>query len=222
MSGKQAWTWDEIVLVLDVYLSGANATEDDPKVKDLIQLLSHPPGSVRALLRNFSHLDGKGGLSNASELTQRVWGQYARDRHGVRSDAKVIRKQVREMQESGWSQEQELLNGFAEAPEGRILTRYHLFRERNHKAIREKKQSVLRNAGRLVCEACGFDFAEKYGKRGEGFIECHHLKPVSELKPGSKTRQNDLALLCSNCHRMVHVSRPWLKMKELAHLIESP
>ncbi len=221
MSGKQKWTWDETVLVLEVYLSGANPTEDDPKVKDLIQLLSHPPGSVRALLRNFSYLDGKGGLPNASKPTQRVWGQYARDRHGVRSVAKVIRKQVREMQESGWSQE--LMNGFAEASEGRILTRYHLFRERNHELVKAKKQNVLRNAGRLVCEACGFDFAEKYGKRGKGFIECHHLKPVSELKPGNKTRLNDLALLCSNCHRMVHVSRPWLKMKELAHLVdESP
>ena len=98
--------------------------------------------------------------------------------------------------------------------------RYHLFRERNHELVKAKKQSVLRNAGRLVCEACGFDFAEKYGKRGKGFIECHHLKPVSELKPGNKTRLNDLALLCSNCHRMVHVNRPWLKMKELAHLID--
>jgi predicted HNH restriction endonuclease len=29
---------------------------------------------------------------------------------------------------------------------------------------------------------CGFDFKDKYGELGEGFAECHHTIPVSELK----------------------------------------
>jgi 5-methylcytosine-specific restriction protein A len=71
----------------------------------------------------------------------------------------------------------------------------------------------------LKCEACSFDFKATYGPRGARFIEAHHIKPVHTLVPGSKTRLEDLALFCSNCHRMVHVQRPWLTIQELKDLL---
>jgi 5-methylcytosine-specific restriction protein A len=53
--------------------------------------------------------------------------------------------------------------------------------------------------------ACNFDFGEIYGERGKGFIEVHHINPVSTLKSESQTNpKDDLIVLCSNCHRMVH------------------
>ncbi|SRR5260370_39271381 len=55
------------------------------------------------------------------------------------------------------------------------------------------------------CKACGFDFAKVYGSHGEGYIEVHHLRPVSSL--AEKTPVNpkeDMTVLCSNCHRMIH------------------
>ena len=56
---------------------------------------------------------------------------------------------------------------------------------------------------KLKCEVCDFDFENVYGKLGKGFVEVHHKKPVSE---GVRTTNldNDLAMLCSNCHRMIH------------------
>ena len=30
---------------------------------------------------------------------------------------------------------------------------------------------MLHEHGRLACEACGFDFAERYGELGEGFVD---------------------------------------------------
>ena len=56
------------------------------------------------------------------------------------------------------------------------------------------------------CMACGFDFAENYGEIGNEYIEAHHLKPISSLKEGeSRTiTEKDFAVLCSNCHRMIH------------------
>ncbi len=113
----------------------------------------------------------------------------------------------------------EIMGFIAEAPEGKIHTRSHIVRERNRKLVQRKKENVLRKTGRLVCAACGFDFAKKYGERGEGFIECHHTKPLSDLEPGSKTHLKDLVLLCSNCHSMIHAKRPWLEMKDLTRLI---
>jgi len=47
---------------------------------------------------------------------------------------------------------------------------------------------------------------------GRGFIQAHHTIPVSELRKESKTKVRDIALVCSNCHRMLHRRRPWLRI----------
>lgn len=55
------------------------------------------------------------------------------------------------------------------------------------------------------CQVCSFSFAEAYGTHGEGFIEVHHLYPVSEYdKEVDVNPLKDMAVLCSNCHRMIH------------------
>jgi hypothetical protein len=55
------------------------------------------------------------------------------------------------------------------------------------------------------CQVCGFDFEEKYGERGRGYIEVHHLVPVSQLKKETKVDPKaDMTVVCSNCHRMIH------------------
>jgi 5-methylcytosine-specific restriction endonuclease McrA len=114
---------------------------------------------------------------------------------------------------------EEVEQGMAEALEGRKVTVQHVRRERSRQLRREK----IKAAGEhLRCEACSFDFAHAYGERGRGFIECHHLIPVSELNPATPTRLEDLALLCANCHRMVHAKRPWLSIEELNRLLDAP
>ena len=105
------------------------------------------------------------------------------------------------------------------ALEGAVLTRLHRFRERDRGIVERRKAKVLKEAGTLACEACGFDFRKVYGPRGDGFIECHHTQPVSALKSGEKTKIADLALLCANCHRMIHVTRPWLTVEELKSVL---
>ena len=56
-----------------------------------------------------------------------------------------------------------------------------------------------------TCKACGFDFLKFYGERGKGYIEVHHKKPVSKLKEKTQIDpENDMEVLCSNCHRMIH------------------
>jgi hypothetical protein len=108
-----------------------------------------------------------------------------------------------------------------EFPEGKTLTRLHKYKERHSEAAKKKKSKVLSEKGLLVCEACDFDFVKVYGLLGEGFAECHHLIPVSALEPGHRTRFEDLAIVCSNCHSMLHRSRPMLSVAELRGLIAS-
>ena len=69
-----------------------------------------------------------------------------------------------------------------------------------------------------VCQCCGFDFRRVYGDLGEEYIEAHHLTPLSSLPEGktvSMDPQNDFAVLCSNCHRMVHKKNPPLPVEEV-------
>ena len=70
-----------------------------------------------------------------------------------------------------------------------------------------------------MCEACGFDFEQTYGNLGKDFAECHHSKPVSELKPGEKTKLTDLRIVCANCHRMIHRVRPWKTVAQINALV---
>lgn len=60
-----------------------------------------------------------------------------------------------------------------------------------------------------ACTICGFDFGQMYGANGEGFIEVHHLEPVSGLAPGTVVDPGrDLVPVCSNCHSIIHRRTP--------------
>ena len=61
---------------------------------------------------------------------------------------------------------------------------------------------------------CGFDFASTYGVLGERFIEVHHIVPLAQAG-ASKTKLTDLVLVCSNCHRMLHRTKPWISASQL-------
>jgi len=107
-------------------------------------------------------------------------------------------------------------NGY---PEGKQQLRIHLIRERDPRVIREAKRRYKQKNEELSCQACGFNFVKVYGEIGEDYIEGHHINPVSDQETESITRIEDIALLCSNCHKMIHRRRPWLCLDELKKLI---
>jgi 5-methylcytosine-specific restriction enzyme A len=80
--------------------------------------------------------------------------------------------------------------------------RYHRRIERNP-TTGEKVKAVHGHR----CQACGLLFTEVYGPLGEGYIEAHHLRPLSSLDEGisvAYSPKDDFAVLCANCHRMIH------------------
>ena len=106
-----------------------------------------------------------------------------------------------------------------EFSEGKLLLKTHLKRERNPKLISEAKKKFVTKNGRLFCEVCGFDFKEIYGDLGENFIEAHHTIPVSQMLDGEKTNIDDIVMVCSNCHSMIHRRKPWISKDELKLLL---
>ena len=90
------------------------------------------------------------------------------------------------------------------AIEGRRRLVLHLERERNQTVVRKKKaQAASRD-----CEVCRFSFGRDYGTHAADYCEVHHLLPLSEIEHATETRMEDLAILCSNCHRVVHLKNP--------------
>jgi 5-methylcytosine-specific restriction protein A len=71
------------------------------------------------------------------------------------------------------------------------------------------------------CEGCEFVFTQKYGNLGEKFIEAHHLKPISSLGYGplELNIDKDFAVLCSNCHSMIHRLDDPSNLEQLRKLI---
>ncbi len=104
--------------------------------------------------------------------------------------------------------------------EGEELITTHLAHERNAEVVSLAKLQFKENhSGKLFCEKCGFDFSVKYGERGTDFIEAHHIKPLAQRTENEITRVEDIVLLCSNCHSIVHRKQPWLSMAELEAIL---
>jgi hypothetical protein len=103
--------------------------------------------------------------------------------------------------------------------EGSRLWIQHFSRDRRPEIVAAKKAQVLKTTGSLKCEACEFDFTERYGAIGEGFCEVHHKVPLSSLDEQTETKLEDLAVLCSNCHRMIHRTKPMSGVNEFKKII---
>ena len=110
--------------------------------------------------------------------------------------------------------------GEIELPEGKKRMVNHIIRERNPRLRQQAINNFLIENKTLHCEACKFNFEKKYGIHGKDFIECHHTIPLSQMKQGHKTKSEDLVLLCSNCHRMVHRGKKWLSLDELRKILK--
>lgn len=212
------WTRDELILALDLYLRHRDPLPSSAQHPDIVELSAllrslpiHPEavrqGSFRNAagvsmkLANFRWIDPDlpGGYSAVGQGDRDVWAEFSSNFARLHETAHAIR--LNHLSPEVSVEPDELDEG---APEGRVLFRLHKSRERNRTLVQSRKNRAMQQFGKLQCEVCGFDFREAYGELGDLFIECHHTIPVSQLAPGQTTKKADLALVCANCHRMLH------------------
>jgi 5-methylcytosine-specific restriction protein A len=221
-----AWTRDELILACAVVCRNKwhEVRKDDPRaldLSDLLQLLPvHPyetrgpkfrsPSSVQRKTADLAsaHPDYGGVRTNGGQLTQQIVDEFIERpdemlsaAHQIKSAIASTDPEVLKAIATQDSQEEEAEE--ATAVEGRVLERMHRFRERNARLRKQKIESVRNGGGALACQVCGFDFAQRFGSHGEGYIEVHHVLPLHETGT-AETRLSDLALVCANCHRMSH------------------
>lgn len=228
-----SWTWEEIVLACALVEADGWRTiaQERPEAIELSQLLQstaiHPLEGRASDFRNPAGVERKTGdlvsclpghrRTNGNRHDVNVVEAFQLRPEELRQEARTIEAALREWGDSPHSiADPDLLADGAD--EGRAVLRAHLRRERSA-ALRRRKIADARQRGRAIaCEACGFDFLATYGERGADYIECHHRTPLHVSGP-VQTRLMDLALICSNCHRMVHRTTPWIGVEELASLV---
>lgn len=236
------WSRDELILALDLYLKHrlSPPAKDSTEVMELSEFLNRlgtalsrgesltyrNANGVYMKMMNFMGLDpqyttdGRVGLTRGNKDEKVVWNEYSLNPARLSAVVAAIRMAV-----DAHVNDQELAGpdelDIVEAEEGRVLTRMHRYRERSRKLVDSVKAIAMKKHGRLACEACGFEFKLAYGLLAEGIIDVHHTKPVHTLIEGDKTKVEDLALLCANCHRVVHSSRQWLSVQQVRELIQA-
>lgn len=235
-SARIDWTWDEHVLALELYMVNPASPPSKTSahvvaLSELLNRLGERRGVERSdtyrnangvymKMMNFRRFDpafqaaGKAGLSQGNRLEEEVWNTFALDPAALAQAAQAIRTAISDDAVTISS-----IEGDLEVEEGGLILRLHLSRERSRKLIQQKREQVQTQLGRLACEACDFEFVDRYGDLGDGFIEVHHRKPVASLSPGDRTRLEDLALVCSNCHRMLHRRKALLSVEHLRDLV---
>jgi 5-methylcytosine-specific restriction protein A len=154
----------------------------DPDVDEILTLdrLQDDPLASVNWATPASGIQIKQGTDHLERLWSELVGQYG----GIEVGAEVVGAVEGEM---------------------RMAVCRHRARER---WLRDAKiaQAKAAHDGRLPCEVpgCGFDFFEVYGEIGRDYAQVHHLGPLGDRTRPSQTRLSDLAVVCANCHSMIH------------------
>jgi 5-methylcytosine-specific restriction protein A len=217
MARNPTWSRDELILALDLYLRHRERLpdSDDAEIVELSHTLNSLFGErandaalfrnrngVYMKLANFRAVDplhtsqGKRGLSRGGNGVAEVWEKFSNRNDELKLIASAIRAAAGDQGSIAVAEEDE---GITEAEEGRLLTRTHRGRERNRELVKRKRAAVLRETGRLACEACDFDFNDRYGEHGRGFIEVHHLLPLHARRSGDTLAARAAAVRFFSC-----------------------
>lgn len=141
-----------------------------------------------------------------------IWLKYGKDQNKKKSFELLVHRDVFKKHDS--------------VLPGQIEINQELFDEGFR--IEIVKEATQRNSSLIAkakkhyptsCSICEFDFGKTYGPHGEGFIEMHHLSPIS--KGERKSRIKDLKPVCANCHRMLHRGKEVLSIEELKEIYKN-
>jgi 5-methylcytosine-specific restriction enzyme A len=225
------WTYDEITLACELVKSNRWRQLDESadlvkKLSDFLILHSprihpghpgirHPdsrnPAGVARKTDNIAsrHPDYRHTPSNGSHLDREVLDDFIADPDRMHAMAARIRTLLTADDGPGRNELPDLDTENISVTEGGIVLREHLRRERNPELRRKKLVDIKRRGLPIACEVCAFDFGRFYGPHGLDYIEVHHRTPL-HVSSETQTKLGGLALVCSNCHRMIHHAKQWL------------
>jgi len=230
--GNPRWARDETILALELYFhcEGQVPSKSDDRVMELSKTLrNHPlhrdaakqptfrnPDGVAFKLMNLRAVHTGKGLKNVSAMDKVIWDEFGNNREELLSVAAEIRKAIENPEV-----ELDQYHDEVEFSEGGLLTRRHKSRERNRN-IRKKLLDSRQKKGQLSCDMCDLKPSISDQRFIDALFEAHHVIPLAQSQ-ANKTRLKDMALLCANCHRLIHraisLEKRWLSISEARDLL---
>lgn len=176
------------------------------------------PDGVAFKLQNLRKVATGKGLGNVSKTDRVIWAELGNEPARVAEICRLINASLRAPEWLVDTPEDE-----EEFFEGRILTQLHKKKERNPN-IRKKLLAARRKRGSLICEMCLRESESDDFTLQDAIFEAHHLLPMATAAE-RQTRLRDMALLCANCHRLLHraisLNKRWLTIEECRRLTYS-
>jgi len=238
--GNPDWTREETILALGLIASHGmkSPAKSSDEIGELSALLGscdiHPPHVRNATFRNRDGVymkmqnllscdlqPGRKGLVT-TRMDRAVWKEFEGNPQAVIAAAKVIRATLETLERMEPVETEDEDYGYSE---GNLAMRTHRRRERA-RGLRKKVIANARTGGApLRCESCGQTERTALGLAAEAEFEVHHRMPLADSGSSPvKTRLKDLAVVCANCHRLVHalmrVNATHVSMDRLASLLD--
>ena len=233
--GNPNWSRDETILALNLYFECGRGVPgpSDMRVIRLSDILRQlpihltakktdtfrNPDGVAFKLQNLHNVASGKGLANVSQTDRLIWSEFGGHPELVKQLAEAILSCSREPGMSTGSEEADEIV-FAE---GRLLTRLHSLRERD-RSLRRRLLNVRRARGPITCDMCSRWSLALDQRIADAAFEVHHLVPLASARE-RVTRLSDLALLCANCHRILHRAIAqrgnWIGLPEAKQLVSS-
>lgn len=212
---RASWTRDEVILGLDVLFSQncEKLYKSNPTIIELSELLNRLPiirqndkyesfrnvAGLSSMLRKFwLGLTNRNQKFMVGELFYVVYSEYKDNLNELHKIAQAIRRCESLVISIPFGDKAES-EGF---PEGAILSHVHRHIEAR---FAEQCTDIL-----AECMVCRLRPGGIYADMGSSTILGKHLLIApTELDPGAKYGTNDFVTVCPNCHRALHVIRPW-------------
>lgn len=229
------WTLPELILASDLVFQNQRRElrQRDERVQLLSDLLRsnwvHPlegrPSNFRSsasVARKTSNIATAlpgyaGATTRGGKLERAVIADFCTDPSGMHQIAEALRDSIKDGVTTFPLDAAEPGNDTSSAREGSVKSYIGKRRERDPKLRVAKIKATISAGEPIACEVCSFDFEMTYGTRGHGYIEVHHKNPL-HVTGEVVTQLDDLALLCANCHRMIHRGS-WVMPGELASMM---
>jgi 5-methylcytosine-specific restriction protein A len=229
--GNPNWTREEVILAIELYnrveesIPGPNDQRVIALSEELRSLPYHKeaskvasfrnPAGVAFKLQNIRQVAKGRGLSHIARVDREVWKEFGGDKAAAEGAAARIRNGIR------ITKADEPTDDDFEFAEGRAVTEAHKRIERN-KSIRKQLLRARRKAGELRCEICANTGEVVDDAIQEAIFEAHHTKLIARTGE-VHTKLSDMALLCANCHRLIHrlmnLRKSWVSIKEARNLL---
>lgn len=225
-NSRANWVRDEVILALDLYFHTLKKTfsTNDKEVIELSALLNELPIiPVAVRTDDFRNVNGmhyqltklklhvvEGKPLKIGKVFIDVYDEFCNDKQTLHEIATAIKNSKNILKTISFGDSSEGIN----FKEGALLSHLHRYFENKY---------LLKYANNFLfchCAICKLDVNQAYRGSAKTFYELHLMIPPKDYHDESKFYFNDFIMVCPNCHKALHLMRPWVNKNEINKILK--